>query len=143
MNVLLALLVAGACSTSRLPTATLTIAGHPLTVEVAASDADRARGLMHRDSLPEGRGMVFVYADDVPRSFWMKDTRIPLSIAFVDRDGSIVRIADMQPLSTKSTPSLYPARYAIEVNKGWFAARGIEAGAAVVGLDALGVTAAP
>jgi uncharacterized membrane protein (UPF0127 family) len=73
----------------------------------------------------------------------MKDTRIPLSIAFVDRDGTIVRIADMQPLSTKSTPSLYPARYAIEVNKGWFADRGIEAGAAVGGLGELGVAPSP
>ncbi len=143
MNAVLLLVLSASCGGTRLPTATLSIAGHPLTVEVAANDADRARGLMHRDSLPDGRGMVFVYADDAPRSFWMKDTRIPLSIAFVDRDGTIVRIADMQPLSTKSTPSLYPARYAIEVNKGWFADRGIEAGAAVGGLGELGVAPSP
>lgn len=139
----LLLLLLASCVGSRPPTATLSIAGHDLSVEIAANDADRARGLMHRDSLADGRGMVFVYVDDKPRSFWMKDTRIPLSIAFVDRDGVIVRIADMQPLSTKSTSSLYPARYAIEVNKGWFAARGIEAGATVDGLDELGVIATP
>lgn len=133
---LLSMLLSG-CSGSHLPTASLSIAGHKLAVEVAATEADRARGLMHRDDLPEGRGMLFVYDDEKPRRFWMKDTRIPLSIAFLDGKGRILRIAAMAPLTTDGTPSLYPARYALEVNKGWFASRGIAAGATVEGLGAI------
>jgi uncharacterized membrane protein (UPF0127 family) len=91
-------------------------------------DALRAQGLMYRTSMPAGSGMVFVYDDEAPRSFWMKDTRIPLSIAFVSSSGRIVSISDMQPLNTTSVPSGAPARYAIEVNKGWFAEHDVAVG---------------
>jgi uncharacterized membrane protein (UPF0127 family) len=124
-------------SPSGMPTGTISIAGHELSVEVAANGGDRARGLMHRDRLKPDAGMVFVYPDAAPRSFWMKDTRIPLSIAYVNADGVIVRIADMRPLDTSTTSSLYPAQWAIEVNQGWFARNGIEAGAKVDGLKDL------
>ncbi len=72
--------------------------------------------------------MLFVYPDIAPRAFWMKDTRIPLSIAYADGDGKVVRIADMTPYSTDRTPSLYPAKYALEVNQGWFERNGVTTG---------------
>lgn len=122
------------CGSGGLPTTTLTLGETPLTVEIADDEAERARGLMHRDAMPSDRGMVFVYPDQALRRFWMKDTRIPLSIAFVDDDGTIKKIADMQPLSTARTSSVYPVRYAIEVNQGWFAAHGVVEGMRVTGL---------
>ncbi len=127
----------GLVTGSGLPTTTLTIDGASVVVEIADEEAERARGLMHRDALAPGRGMVFVYPDAKPRHFWMKDTRIPLSIAFVDDEGRIVRIADMAPLTTRRTASLYPAQYAIEVPKGWFAEHGVDEGDTVQGLDGL------
>lgn len=107
---------------------TIRVGDTSLRVEVAADEGSRAQGLMYRDSLPEGRGMLFVYPSARVRSFWMKNTRIPLSIAFADSDGTIVRIADMAPLDTSTTSSLTPARYALEVNQGWFERHGVERG---------------
>jgi uncharacterized membrane protein (UPF0127 family) len=108
--------------------------GHALSVEVADDEAERAQGLMHRNELADGRGMLFVYPDSAVRGFWMKNTHIPLSIAFVAADGTIVRIADMTPLSLERVSSVHPARYAVEVPRGWFAAKGIEKGDKVTGL---------
>ena len=88
----------------------------------------RARGLMHRDAMDPDHGMLFVYPDEAPRGFWMKDTRLPLSIAFADHTGKIVKISDMQPFSLERVPSLYPAMYALEMNQGWFAEHGVEKG---------------
>ncbi len=130
-----ALLLALACG-SKLPTATLTIDGHKVSAEIAANDADRQRGLMFRDSLGTDAGMLFVYPDTKVRGFWMKDTRIPLSIAFADSEGVIVRIADMKPFDESRTSSLYPAMYALEMEKGWFAAKGIEKGDVIEGIPA-------
>jgi len=121
-------------SGTALPTTTLSVGGQALTVEIADEEAERARGLMHRDTLAADQGMVFVYPDKALRRFWMKDTRVPLSIAFVDDDGTIKKIADMHPRSTARTSSVYPVRYAIEVNQGWFAAHGVAEGAKVEGL---------
>ncbi len=124
-----------ACGATHAPTTTLSIAGHTLEVEIADDDAERSKGLMHRDTMPDARGMLFVYEDDKPRRFWMKDTRLPLSIAFLDHKGKIVRLADMQPFTTEGTSSLYPARFALEVNQGWFAKHQITVGTVVEGLD--------
>jgi uncharacterized membrane protein (UPF0127 family) len=121
-------------SASGLPLSTLQIDGQPLPVEVADTDAARSLGLMNRDALPADAGMLFVYDNDRIREFWMKDTRIPLSIAFVDKTGKIVKIADMQPFDTTHTSSVFPARYAIEVNQGWFGAHGVDKGDRVSGL---------
>lgn len=126
----LALLACG----SKLPTATLDVGGHAATVEVAASYAARQQGLMHREALPPDGGMLFVYADEAVRGFWMKDTRIPLSIAFANRRGEIVRIADMQPFDTSRTSSLAPATYALEMNQGWFEAHGVKRGDRITGI---------
>ncbi len=112
----------------------LLVGGVALTVLVADEPAERERGLMGNTTLGVDEGMVFVYPEARPRYFWMKDTPLPLSIAFVGADGRIVSIADMTPLSTALTPSGAPAMYAIEVHQGWFAAHGIAVGATVTGL---------
>jgi len=96
--------------------------------EVARSDAERARGLMEREELPEGRGMLFVFPDVAVRSFWMQNTYIPLDIAFLDSEGLIVDIQPMEPLDETFTESRAPAMFALEVPQGWFAGRGIEVG---------------
>ena len=118
-----------------LPEITLSVNKHALTAEVAANDSSRTTGLMHRRMLPENRGMLFVFPYAMPLSFWMMNTHVPLSIAFLDDAGVIINIADMKPLTTDPHPSTRPARYALEMNQGWFAKRGIKAGAKVEGLD--------
>ncbi len=128
----LTLLACGA----KLSTVSLDVSGHSVVAEVADSQEERALGLMNRDSLGADAGMIFIYPDTRVREFWMKDTRIPLAIAFLDDRGVIVRIAEMQPFDTKLTSSLYPARYALEMNAGWFAAHGVEKGEKVTGLPA-------
>ena len=127
-------LTLGGCSASDLPVRTLQVDGHAVQVEVASTPDTRSRGLMHRDRLAADRGMLFVYPNEQPLGFWMKNTRIPLSIAFADRHGTIVRIADMTPFSLDRVPSLYPAMYALEMNQGWFAEHGVEKGDRITGI---------
>ncbi len=97
-------------------------------VEIADDTAEQRRGLMERTELAENAGMLFVFDREAPRSFWMRNTLIPLSIAYIASDGRIVDIQDMQPLDETSHPSAEPAQYALEVNQGFFAERGIEVG---------------
>jgi uncharacterized membrane protein (UPF0127 family) len=97
-------------------------------VEVADDATEQRRGLMERTELAENAGMLFVFDREGPRSFWMRNTLIPLSIAYIASDGRIVDIQDMQPLDETSHPSAEPAQYALEVNQGFFAERGIEVG---------------
>ena len=99
-------------------------------VEVADTDPERARGLMGRTALAEDRGMLFVFEEEQELSFWMKDTLIPLSIAYMDSEGHIVDIQDMKALDDDPPhyASAEPARYALEVNKGFFEERGVEVG---------------
>jgi uncharacterized membrane protein (UPF0127 family) len=97
-------------------------------VEIAATDTERERGLMGRTALAEDAGMLFVFDREQQLSFWMKDTLIPLSIAYINESGRIVDIQDMQPLDETPHPSTEPARYALEVNGGFFVARGIQVG---------------
>jgi len=96
--------------------------------EVASTPEERERGLMGRTELAEDAGMLFAFNREQPLSFWMKDTLIPLSIAYIDAQGRIVDIQDMQPLDETPHPSAEPAKYALEVNQGFFEARGIEVG---------------
>lgn len=106
----------------------LTLDEATLRVEVVATQTERARGLMYRKHLGKDDGMLFVYPDSAPRSFWMKDTTLPLSIAFINKKGKILRIRDMTPLDVKPVKSVVPASYAVEVNRGWFEANGVEVG---------------
>jgi uncharacterized protein len=97
--------------------------------EVADTPEARERGLMHRTELADGHGMLFVFEDMAPRSFWMRDTYIPLDIAFLDRDQVIVDIQQMEPETDELTESAAPAMFALEVRQNWFAEQGIEVGA--------------
>jgi hypothetical protein len=119
-----------------LPTTRLTIGGHVVTAEIAATDETRMTGLMHRFSLAPDHGMLFVH--DAPRmlSFWMRNTYVPLSIAFIDAKGRIINIEDMAPQDERLHWSTAPALYALEMKKGWFAQKGIGPGAEVKGLPA-------
>jgi Uncharacterized conserved protein len=97
-------------------------------VEITNTPNERAVGLMNRSSLGPDAGMLFVFPSDTKAAFWMKDTLIPLSIAFVKADGTIVHMEDMQPQTETNHYSTEPYRYAIEANQGWFAAQAISAG---------------
>lgn len=119
-----------------LPTRKLSIHGQELTVEVASTPQSRETGLMNRFSLQQDHGMLFVFEAPQPLAFWMKDTYVPLSIAFVDRNGRIVNIEDMRPKDESTHWSKGPALYAIEMRQGWFASKGIGAGDVVEGLQA-------
>lgn len=116
------------------PTIPLSFGEHQLLVELADTEAERQQGLMYREGLAPGHGMLFVYPDERERGFWMRNTLIPLSIAFLDRQGRIVHIADMQPLDETTTRSQRPAMYAVEADQGWFAEHGVHVGAKVEGL---------
>ena len=118
----------------QLPTRALTIGKQKLTVEVVDTPEKRATGLMNRFSLQPDHGMLFVFDQPQPLAFWMKNTYIPLSIAFLDADGTILNIEDMQPQDVSTHWSRGPALYAIEMRQGWFAGKGIGPGAKVGGL---------
>jgi uncharacterized membrane protein (UPF0127 family) len=118
-----------------LPTVELGAGMHVIRAEVADSNASRSQGLMRRASLPPNGGMLFVFDEDAIHCMWMKNTLIPLSVAFIDARGAIINIADMQPHSEQSHCAARPARYALEMTQGWFAQRGIRAGAPLRGLD--------
>ncbi|MDR1588064.1 MAG: DUF192 domain-containing protein [Treponema sp.] len=100
----------------------------PLKVELAKTGDEQARGLMYRKQLPEGEGMLFIFERDKVLSFWMKDTLIPLSIAFIAADGRIIDIKDMQALDTNTVNSSRSVRYALEVPQGWFKRMGVGEG---------------
>jgi uncharacterized protein len=118
--------------TPTLQTIELQINGHTLIVELASTPEQRQIGLMNRPAMAENTGMLFIFPNDELLSFWMRNTLIPLSIAFIDANRVILNIEAMQPLDeTTFHTSNGPARYALEVNQGWFAARGIEAGDSV------------
>lgn len=117
-----------------LPTIPLTIGGRKIVAEVARTPAELATGLMWRFSLRPDQGMVFVYDEPRQMSFWMKNTYIPLSIAFIDAGGRIINIEDMTPQSEQLHWSRAPGVYALEMRKGWFAEHGITPGAIVDGL---------
>lgn len=126
-----------ACGGSqKLPVTTLDVDGHPVVAEIADSADERAQGLMNRASMGPDEGMLFVYPDEEPRSFWMHDTPLPLTIAFADRKGVIVKIADMTPYDEGRVQSLYPAMYALEMNVGWFASHDVGVGDGLKGLPA-------
>jgi uncharacterized membrane protein (UPF0127 family) len=100
----------------------------PLSAEIAVTPEEQAAGLMNRKSLPDGKGMLFVYTRDELRSFWMKNTLIPLSIAFIAYDGRILEIRDMKPRDLTPVRSTRHVRYALEVPQGWFSRAGIAVG---------------
>ncbi|WP_397475247.1 DUF192 domain-containing protein [Pusillimonas sp.] len=119
-----------------LPTTTLQMNGIAAYVEVAATPEVRNRGLMFRESLPPDHGMLFVFEHDGLQCFWMKNTPLPLTIAFIDAEGLIINLRDMQPHSEAEHCPARPMRYALEMRQGWFGQYGIKAGSVVKGLPA-------
>ncbi len=120
-----------------LPVTALTTGLHVIQAEVASTDQTRAIGLMFRKSMDANRGMLFIFEARSRHCMWMKNTFIPLSVAFIDEEGKILNIADMTPHDETSHCANGPARFALEMNRGWFAGKGVKPGAKITGLDKL------
>ena len=116
-----------------LPRVTLTAGMHLIQAQVAATPEQRSIGLMFRQEMPANEGMVFVFEEPATQCFWMKNTLLPLTAAFVADDGTIVNLADMKPLTEDSHCSAKPVRYVLEMNRGWFAKRALQAGTKLSG----------
>lgn len=112
----------------KLPTTQLTINGNVFTLEIADDDKEREIGLMKRDSMAQDHGMIFIFPDESPRAFWMKNTRIDLDIFYVRADGSLDSAATMRAYDVTGCPSKGPAKYAIELNAGWIDKLKLKAG---------------
>jgi uncharacterized membrane protein (UPF0127 family) len=116
-----------------LPRIALHAGMHNISAEVAQSPGERQIGLMHRRTMPVNDGMLFIFEDAQLHCFWMKNTLLPLSIAFLGEDGSIVNIEDMQANTEASHCPKAKVRYALEMNQGWFAKRGYKPGMKIEG----------
>jgi uncharacterized membrane protein (UPF0127 family) len=110
---------------------------HLIRAEVALDMATRSRGLMFRKSLAQNAGMVFVFDEESQHCMWMKNTLIPLSVAFLDARGTIINIEDMAPQTEDTHCAARPARYALEMDRGWFASHGIKPGTKLGGMEKL------
>lgn len=134
-----ALLLAGAPAFAQtaLPLAELGAGMYRIEAEVAHTFETRQTGLMNRTAMPLHRGMVFVFPEARAHCMWMKNTLLPLSVAFIDAQGRVINIEDMQPQTTDNHCAAGPARFALEMNLGWFAERGIKAGDTLRGFDRL------
>lgn len=116
-----------------LPRVPITAGMYRIDAQVAATPQQRQTGLMFRENLPQQEGMLFVFEEPAVQCFWMKNTLVPLTAAFVADDGRIVNLADMQPQTTDSHCSEAPVRYVLEMNQGWFAKKGLRKGAKLAG----------
>lgn len=116
-----------------LPRIKLSAGMHLIDTQVARTNAQRQTGLMHRPTMPQTEGMLFVFDEPATQCFWMKNTLLPLTAAFVADDGRIVNLANMKPQTTDSHCSTQPVRYVLEMNQGWFDKKGIKAGSKLGG----------
>ena len=116
-----------------LPRVKLSAGMHMIDAQVASTHDQRMTGLMHRKEMPQHEGMLFVFEQPSQQCFWMKNTLLPLSIAFLTDDGTIANIDEMAPRTLDSHCSAKPVRYVLEMNKGWFARKGIKPGAKLSG----------
>ena len=137
LGLALSLLLPGAAfaqeGPQKLPAITLTAGMHQIRAEVARTDLQRQIGLMHRSAMPAGEGMLFIFEQPGVQCFWMLNTLIPLSAAFLDDEGRIVNIEDMKPQTEDSHCSKKPVRFVLEMNQGWFAKKGLSAGSRIGG----------
>lgn len=117
----------------RLPTVTLSAGMHNIVAELARTPREREIGLMFRKQMAVHEGMLFVFEEPATQCFWMRNTYLPLSAAFVDDEGRIVNVEDMAPLTETSHCSSKPVRYVLEMNQGWFAKRGLKSGFKLTG----------
>lgn len=118
---------------TNLPRVTLSAGMHQIDAQVAQTPEQRATGLMHRKEMPQHEGMLFVFERPMVQCFWMKDTLLPLAIAFVDDDGTVVNLSEMKPLALDSHCSAKPVRYVLEMNQRWFARKGVKPGTKLAG----------
>jgi uncharacterized membrane protein (UPF0127 family) len=116
-----------------LPRVALSAGMHRIDAQVAATPGQRTIGLMFRKDMPQHEGMLFVFEQPSVQCFWMKNTLLPLTAAFVADDGTVVNLVDMKPQTTDSHCSAKPVRYVLEMNQGWFAKKGVKAGARLAG----------
>ena len=116
-----------------LPRVKLSAGIHLIDTQVAATPEQRSTGLMFRKDMPQSEGMLFVFEQASEQCFWMKNTLLPLTAAFVADDGTIVNLADMKPQTTDSHCSTQPVRYVLEMNQGWFARKGVKPGSKLDG----------
>ncbi len=119
---------------AEMPLIELSAGFHRIEAEVAADAQNRQVGLMNRKTMPTQRGMLFVFTEKNTHCMWMRNTFIPLSVAFLDEDGVIINIEDMQPQTESNHCAKVPARFALEMNLGWFAQRAIKPGSKLNGL---------
>lgn len=122
---------------SPLPRVDLTAGFHRIEAEVAANQTDRSQGLMNRRSMAANQGMIFAFPQTATHCFWMKNTPLPLSIAFLDEKGAIINIDEMVPETEDNHCPTRPARFALEMNAGWFKAKGLKPGNVIGGVDKL------
>jgi hypothetical protein len=135
VGALFGLMLSVAWAQNAMPVLELNAGFHRIEAEVAASDQNRQVGLMNRQAMPQQRGMLFVFTQPNTHCMWMRNTLIPLSVAFIDDEGYIINIEDMKPQTEDNHCARQPARYALEMNLGWFAQRGIKPGVKLGGLD--------
>ena len=131
---LLSVLSAGTALAQNLPVVQLNAGMYLIRAEVAADFGSRAQGLMYRKQMPSNAGMLFIFEQPGEQCMWMKNTLIPLSVAFLDDDGRIINIEEMAPQTLDSHCARRPARYALEMNSGWFSARGVKPGTRLGGI---------
>ncbi|MDO8772895.1 MAG: DUF192 domain-containing protein [Burkholderiaceae bacterium] len=111
-----------------LPRVRLSVGMHLVNAQVAATPEQRSTGLMFRREMPQSEGMLFIFEEASVQCFWMKNTLLPLTAAFIASDGTIVNLADMRPQTTDAHCSKQPVRYVLEMNQGWFGKKGVQAG---------------
>lgn len=132
---LFGLLCSAAGALAQMPRLELTAGFHRIEAEVAANQDDRMQGLMQRARMAPNQGMLFVFTQAQRHCMWMKNTLLPLSVAFMDDEGKIINIRDMQPQTENNHCADAPARFALEMNQGWFASKGIKPGMGIGGIS--------
>ena len=128
-------LIATAHAQTPMPRMELTAGFYRIEAEVAANQKNRMQGLMHRRSMQPNEGMIFVFTQEERHCMWMRNTFLPLSVAFLDSEGRILNIENMEPQTEDNHCAAAPARFALEMNKGWFAGKGIKPGQRIGGIE--------
>jgi uncharacterized protein len=129
------LLAVPAVAHAQLPRIQLNAGIHVIRAELANTPESRMQGLMFRKTLGTSDGMLFVFDEPQRQCMWMRNTYVPLSVAFIDASGTILNVEDMEPLTENSHCAAGPAKFALEMNKGWFASRGLKAGTRIGGIE--------